>query len=113
MSSKETQAAIALSALGHEARLKIFRVLVRAGRDGLNIGEIGAHIGSPPSTLAHHLNSLVQAGLVTQEKQGRETRNRAEYAALESVFGFVLESCCEGLEAPKSPSKTARKTAKA
>ena len=96
----ESDASAALAALGHEVRLGIFRILVKAGPDGLNIGEIGAHLGLAPSTLAHHLNSLVQAGLVAQEKRGREVRNRAQVTALENVFGFVVESCCAGVGAP-------------
>lgn len=95
----EKRAAAALAALGHEARLKLFRVLVRAGDDGLNIGEIGQVLGLRPSTLSHHLNALVQAGLVAQERRGREVRNRAEYLALHAVLGFVIESCCQGVDA--------------
>lgn len=93
-------AAAALSALGHEARLEIFRVLVRARPDGLNIGEIGRLVGAPPSTLSHHLGALVRAGLVAQEKQGREVLNRARTDALRSVFDFVEKECCLGFESP-------------
>ncbi|KPQ21839.1 MAG: transcriptional regulator, ArsR family, partial [Rhodobacteraceae bacterium HLUCCA24] len=66
----------ALAALGHDARLSIFRLLVKAGDDGLRVGDIGAHLGLAPSTLAHHLSTLVDAGLVLQDKQGREVFNR-------------------------------------
>jgi DNA-binding transcriptional ArsR family regulator len=57
----------ALAALGHDTRLAIFRLLVRAGEEGLNVGEIGQHLDQAPSTLAHHLSALVEAGLVVQE----------------------------------------------
>ncbi|WP_162630910.1 ArsR/SmtB family transcription factor, partial [Meridianimarinicoccus zhengii] len=57
----------ALAALGHDARLSIFRLLVKAGDDGLRVGDIGAHVGLAPSTLAHHLSALVEAGLVLQD----------------------------------------------
>lgn len=87
----------ALAALGHEARLDVFRLLVRAGRDGLIVGEVAGHAGLPPSTLAHHLRALVAAGLVTQERRGREVVNRADYAAMDAVVGFLTEQCCEGL----------------
>lgn len=93
----EARASTALAALGHQARLGIFRLLVRAGPDGLNIGEIGAHLSLAPSTLAHHLSTLVQAGLVIQEKRGREVRNRIDRAAIDQVMNFVLEACCCGL----------------
>ncbi len=87
----------ALAALGHDARLSIFRLLVQAGEDGLIVGEIGAHLGLAPSTLAHHLNTLVAAGLVIQERRGREVVNRADYDAMRRVLGFLTENCCAGL----------------
>jgi ArsR family transcriptional regulator, arsenate/arsenite/antimonite-responsive transcriptional repressor len=89
----------ALAALGHDARLSIFRLLVRAGEGGLNVGEIGAHLGLAPSTLAHHLSSLVAAGLVTQERQGREVLNRADFAAARRLAGFIMSECCAGVAA--------------
>ncbi|MFQ5956054.1 MAG: ArsR/SmtB family transcription factor [Kiloniellales bacterium] len=93
----EAQTASALGALGHEARLRIFRLLVRAGDDGLNIGEIGRLVGLPASTLAHHLSALVQVGLVTQERQGRQVINRADFNVMNSVLAFVAEECCKGV----------------
>ncbi len=86
-----------LSALGHEARLEIYRLLVRAGEDGLNVGEIGAHLKIPASTLAHHLSTLVAAGLVIQERQGREVVNRADYVAMRRTVAFLTENCCIGV----------------
>jgi ArsR family transcriptional regulator, arsenate/arsenite/antimonite-responsive transcriptional repressor len=87
----------ALAALGHEARLSIFRLLVTAGPEGLRVGEIGAHLGLAASTLAHHLSTLVDAGLVVQDKQGREVFNRVDYPAMRGVLGFLTAECCAGL----------------
>ncbi len=87
----------ALAALGHDARLSIFRLLVRAGDDGMIVGEIGQRLDLPASTLAHHLSTLVQAGLVTRERRGRETVNRADYKALRQVLDYVTEECCAGV----------------
>jgi len=47
----------ALAALGHEARLTIFRLLVRAGDEGLSITQIATHLDMAASTLAYHLKS--------------------------------------------------------
>ncbi|SEA18748.1 ArsR/SmtB family transcription factor [Rubrimonas cliftonensis] len=101
----DAAASAALAALGHEARLRLFRLLVRAGPDGLNVGEIGRHLGAAPSTLAHHLGALVAAGLVTQERRGRETVNRAAFDALRATFAYVEAECCAGL--PDAPDATA------
>jgi DNA-binding transcriptional ArsR family regulator len=93
----DASAATALAALGHEARLRVFRLLVRAGPEGAAMGEIGRLLGIPPSTLAHHLGALVAAGLVLQEKRGRETRSRADFAAMRTLLGYVEAECCAGL----------------
>jgi len=87
----------ALAALGHEARLSIFRLLVKAGEDGLRVGDIGAHLGLAPSTLAHHLTALVDAGLVTQDRQGREVFNRVDFPAMHGLVGFLTAECCAGV----------------
>ncbi|WP_299622873.1 helix-turn-helix transcriptional regulator [Pelagibius sp.] len=87
----------ALAALGHEARLDIYRLLVRAGEEGLNVGDIGDHLKMPASTLAHHLSTLVSADLVIQERRGREVVNRADYDAMRRTVGFLTDKCCTGV----------------
>lgn len=91
-------AATALSALGHEMRLHIFRLLVRSGERALTVGEIGAHVGAPPSTLAHHLSALVQAGLVEQERHGRMIVNKARFDSMNQLIGYLSEQCCAGVD---------------
>lgn len=87
----------ALAALGHDARLSIFRLLVKVGDDGLRVSDIGDHLNFAPSTLAHHLSALVDAGLVVQEKRGREVFNRVDYPAMRRVVGFLTSECCSGV----------------
>ncbi len=87
----------ALAALGHEVRLDLFRLLVRAGDDGLIVGELSAHMGLAPSTLAHHLRTLVDAGLVVQERRGREVHNRVDYGAIDRTIAFLTDQCCMGV----------------
>ena len=87
-----------LAALGHEARLSIFRLLVRAGEDGLSVGGIGKHLGLPPSTLAHHLSALVSAGLVKQTRRGREILNQADFDTMDRTLSFLTSECCCGVE---------------
>lgn len=86
-----------LAALGHEARLEIYRLLVRAGEPGLNVGEIGAHLRMPASTLSHHLSNLVHVGLVVQQKHGREVLNQVDFDMMNRTVSFLTDQCCVGL----------------
>jgi len=89
----------ALAALGHDARLAIFRILVRAGDDGLPVHQIQERLGGMPrSTLAHHLQMLVQAGLVAQTKAGAEVVSRADYGAIRRVIAYLTDECCADAE---------------
>jgi ArsR family transcriptional regulator, arsenate/arsenite/antimonite-responsive transcriptional repressor len=87
----------ALAALGHPARLDVFRLLVRAGNDGMIVGDIALHTGLPLSTLAHHLRALVTAGLVEQERRGREIVNSVNYDAITRTVSFLTDECCHGV----------------
>jgi DNA-binding transcriptional ArsR family regulator len=93
-----TRHARALAALGHDARLSIFRLLVRAGEDGVTVGEIARHLGLAPSTLAHHLSALVDARLVLQERRGRSVINRVDFGATRGLVAFLTSECCTGLD---------------
>lgn len=99
MSTKTDSAALKLAALGHPARLDLFRLLVRAGPEGLLVGEIAAHLDMPLSTLAHHLRSLKQAGLIAQTRRGREVETRADMEAMRDVLDFLMSECCKGVPA--------------
>ena len=94
----EQQAADALAALGNRTRLRAFKLLVRAGREGTNIGTLQKHLGVPAPTLAHHLATLAQAGLMEQERRGREVICTANYKAVNEVLAYVKAECCAGLQ---------------
>jgi len=83
-----------LAELGNETRLAIFRLLVKSGRDGMTIGDIGRRLGVPPSTLGFHLRGLVDVGLVTQQKEGRSVFCFAELNVLTDVLHALEEECC-------------------
>lgn len=83
-----------LAELGNETRLAIFRLLVKSGRDGMTIGDIGKRLEVPPSTLGFHLRGLVSVGLVTQQKQGRSVYCFAELDVLTGVLHALEEECC-------------------
>lgn len=88
-------AASTFAALGSEQRLAVLRTLVRAGPEGLRIGELGERSGVTGSTLTHHMKILSQAGLVTQQKQGRSILCAAvAYDELRTLSDFLLRECC-------------------
>jgi len=67
----EKSAVVSLSALAQGMRLRVFRALVGAGPQGFTPGALSATLDVPASTLSFHLKELTQAGLVSQERDGR------------------------------------------
>lgn len=93
----ESQAAVAsLGALAHDHRLEVFRLLVRAGPDGLPAGSIAEELEIPNSSLSFHLAQLTRAGLITQERQHRLLIYRADYSAMNALVAYLMENCCAG-----------------
>jgi len=86
----------ALSALSHDSRLTAFRQLVQAGQVGLAVGQLRERMGLPPATLTAHLNVMRAAGLVTDQREGRVIRVRANYEQMNSLLAFLTENCCAG-----------------
>lgn len=90
------QTVTALRALAHEHRLAAYRALVQAGPQGLAVGELREVLALAPATLTSHLNQLRSARLVSDEREGRVIRVRADYAAMNALVGFLTENCCDG-----------------
>lgn len=90
-------AALCLAELGNPARLEAYRALVAAGPEGLSVGEIREKLGIPDSTLTHHLGHLRHAGLITQEREGRVLRCRADFARMDALMRFLVAECCRGV----------------
>jgi DNA-binding transcriptional ArsR family regulator len=86
----------ALSALAHEARLAVFRLLVQAGPAGLSAGTIAERLGLAPSALSFHLKELTQAGLLEPRPDGRRIHYSARFAAMNELMGYLTENCCGG-----------------
>jgi ArsR family transcriptional regulator len=89
-------AVTSLSALGHEGRLAIFRLLVKAGPDGVAAGEIARRLDSLPNTLSANLNVLSHAGLIASRREGRSILYSADFAAMSALLGFLMADCCDG-----------------
>jgi len=68
------------------------------------VGQIAAHLGLPASTQAHHLRTLVEAGLVRQDRQGREVVNSADFETMRRLTAFLSAECCVGVADPPDTS---------
>ncbi|OYU25099.1 MAG: transcriptional regulator [Burkholderiales bacterium PBB2] len=86
----------ALAALAQSHRLRIFRLLVVAGPDGLTPGALSEGLGLPAATLSFHLKELSNAGLLSQERLGRNLVYRADFAQMNSLLAYLGENCCQG-----------------
>jgi len=85
-----------LTALSHRGRLDIFRLLVGAGGQGLNAGEIASALDLRPNTLSAHLTLLSSTELIRSQREGRNIRYFAEMSAMRELLGYLLQDCCGG-----------------
>ncbi|HYE40896.1 MAG TPA: metalloregulator ArsR/SmtB family transcription factor [Ramlibacter sp.] len=85
-----------LAALAHGHRLQIFRALVVAGTHGMTPGVMAEGLGIPAATLSFHLKELMNAGLVTQERQSRHLVYRAAFEHMNELLGYLTQNCCQG-----------------
>lgn len=83
-----------LKELGHPNRLRIFKRLVRAGFEGLPVGVLREELDIPHSSMTHHIASLVSAGLIVQQREGRVLRCVPQYGRLWDVIAFLQSECC-------------------
>ncbi|PZX14441.1 ArsR family transcriptional regulator [Palleronia aestuarii] len=86
----------AFSALSQPTRLETFRLLVRAGPDGMIAGRVGEVLGVRQNTLSTNLGVLRNAGLVRTVREGRAIRYFADFDGLSGLLRFLLEDCCGG-----------------
>lgn len=89
-------AVFALSALAHEGRLAAFRLLVKAGKQGLAAGALARTLDMLPNTLSANLNILSHAGLVESRRAGKSVIYSVRYAEMTALLQFLMEDCCAG-----------------
>ena len=85
-----------LSAIAHETRLAIFRLLVQQGPDGMPAGEIAQRLAVAPPTLSFHLKELERAGLIQATRKQRQIIYAADYAGMRALIDFIMRDCCQG-----------------
>ena len=89
-----TRATAAFTAIAHEHRLAIFRLLVKRGPAGLPAGAIAERLGVVPSSLTFHLQAMQRAGLLKRMRAGRQLIYSADFAAMNALVGFLTDHCC-------------------
>ncbi len=99
----DPSALAALSALSHQSRLSVFRMLVEAGPDGLPAGEIAQRLDIAQNALSFHFTQLRNAGLVTNKRNGRQIAYAVDYAQMQGLVDFLTENCCDHSEKICSP----------
>ena len=92
----KSDALTAFGALSQPARLDAFRLLIKAGPDGLPAGQIATQLGQRQNTMSANLAILSNAGLITSTRQGRSILYRAHMPALRGLLAFLMEDCCGG-----------------
>ena len=90
------QAVKALGALAQESRLRVFRLLVRAGLEGLAAGDIAQQLAVPANTMSTHLAVLSRAGLIVSRKEGRSVIYAVDLEGTRKLLSFLVEDCCRG-----------------
>jgi ArsR family transcriptional regulator, arsenate/arsenite/antimonite-responsive transcriptional repressor len=101
---EEKVAVASLAALAQAMRLRIFRALVGAGPQGLTPGALSATLDVPASTLSFHLKELMHAGLVTQERDGRNLIYRPALAQMNELLAYLTAHCCQGAACEITPA---------
>ena len=86
----------ALAALAQSSRLRTFRMLVVAGTAGANPTAMATRLRITPATLSFHLKELLNAGLITQQRSGRNITYRADFRHMNDLLGYLTENCCRG-----------------
>src|SRR5712692_3941041 len=94
----------ALAALSQESRLQIYRLLVEAGPEGMQAGQIAAALDLAPNTLTFHFDRLRHAALVTVRREGRSMIYAARFETMNALLGFLTENCCGGAPEKCAPA---------
>ena len=93
---EKIDAMVALAALAQDNRLDVFRLLVRAGPEGMPAGEIASALKIAPNTLTFHFDKLRAAGLIRVQRNGRSMIYTARFEIMNNLIDYLTENCCGG-----------------
>lgn len=85
-----------LSALAQDGRLAVFRLLVKAGPDGMAAGDVARKLDTAPNTMSAQLLLLSNAGLIRARRNGRSIIYAVDFDTMSSLLVFLTEDCCAG-----------------
>ncbi len=91
------QAVAKLASLAQETRLRIFRLLVETGKEGMNASAIAEFLDIPPATLSFHVAHLARAGLVNARQESRFIYYSVKYSAMDDLIAYLSQNCCQGM----------------
>ena len=89
-----SKALAALSALAHETRLDLIRLLVARGAEGMPAGQIAQELGLAAPRLSFHLSALEQAGLLRSRKAARNVFYSIDASGIGRTISYLLNDCC-------------------
>jgi len=101
----ERAAVASLAALAQGMRLRVFRALVGAGPQGMTPGALSASLDVPASTLSFHLKELMHAGLVSQQRDGRNLIYRPALEQMNALLAYLTAHCCHGAPCEVAPRR--------
>lgn len=114
---KSNDAVTTLEALASEARLSIYRLLVRRGPEGYTPSALVKRLDLPAPTLSFHLKGLAQAGLIISRRDGRNLYYSPNFERMNALVGFLTDNCCSladdacDADCPPVPASSRRKQA--
>lgn len=85
-----------LSALAHQTRLSVFKMLIKKGKAGLPAGNIAERLEMPQNSLSSHLKIMSHAGLIKANREGRHLIYSVELEATKNLIGYLVNDCCDG-----------------
>lgn len=105
---KKPAAVAALAALAQDNRLDVYRLLVKAGPEGIPAGRVAEELDLAPNTLTFHFDRLRDAGLVTVRRDGRSMIYAARFETMNDLLAFLTENCCQGATETCKPAATCK-----
>lgn len=92
----EKQVISQLTALGHENRLAVFRLLMRRYPGEVAAGEVASALDLAPSTCSDYFSTLKAARLIEKRRDGTSLYYRIDIDGTRAMSQTLLGDCCKG-----------------